>query len=470
MKRRIVTLHARRYLESRRAAAVAVFEDAVEFAVAEKGERIRKSGRLEGPTDEVSAAGRLQRAFAAIAEFQPPLVVGVMPAHHVPLRRLTPPFRDAKRLARTLDSLLEIHLPFDLDAVKTDHILVTRGNRVEGDVLSIACPADPARRTAARIAAQGEAPSILDHELVALFNYARFRGVPAGIWSVVRVGKTRCAWVFGEDDRLLGGRALLLEDPEGLPAEWERSRLAIPETRSWQATDETVRLLGDPGGLDPCARAMRETLGFLPAVMNPPAEESVAAVACGAALRGTGRGIAVDLLPTPPQARPAFRPIRQAIWATAAAALFVLLIPVVGSLGRGALAVPRLRAVNRALLETAQRAGVPSPPPAQEVYALRRALDGALRRSELYAPLDAPPVSDRLDRLVTALPRNVRIERISLAPRRVVLRAAPADPAAAPAYADALRRAFDSVSIKTLPGSGALARFEIVVGREVPAP
>jgi hypothetical protein len=464
MNERQQTVHPRPWLRASCAAAFAPSTSAVRWAVARKGRGIVAGGaiaREDGGSDDDAA---LLRSAAACAQaHRPGLFVVVVPGTQVPVRPVRPSLRDVKRLQSTLDHVLEPLLPFELAEVTTDHVITVRGSAVEDDVLSIACPRSVSEPLVAAVRSAQAPASLLDHEGVALFNLARRTWAASGTWCLFSLAEDSFGWVFGQGDRLVLCRFLRVADPGLAFREWERSVRTVPAAAEWTAAENNCRIVGSDQAMEPWQTLLRAKLGFAPPPLSSNRDLMVAGPAAGAALRGCGTGLAIDLLPTPVRQRPAVRPMIRAAWTAAALLAVISLVPIVGGGVRSAVDAARLRHIDQDLLAVCRTAGIPSPPPQQELYALDRRAEQLARDLTPCISLMAEPAASRLSDLLQAAPQGTQFERVQMTPTSTVARARLSVPGSAPAFRTALTRPGRAVETRMLPANDEISRVEITL-------
>lgn len=471
MNLRQATVHPRAWLAAGCAAGIADLGTSVQWAVARRRRGIVGCGVIRAAeTGSADQAALVRSAVAAARAHRPAVFVAVVPGTQAPVRPMAPTLRDVRRLRPTLDHLLEPRLPFDLADVATDHVITLQGAAVDGDVLSIACPRSESERILAGWTSAEAAPSLLDHEGIALFNLARSLWAATGPWCLLAVGEGRLGWVFGRDDRLAACRFVRVADPASALADWERAARTTALLSDWRATDANCRVVGPSQARDAWRAPLRDRLGFEPGPLSANEGLLEAAAAAGAALRGCGAGLGIDLMGVPIKHREAARPMMRSAWAAVALAAAVAFVPLVGRYARAAHEAARLRQVDRALLDIADAAGIPAPPPKQEVYALRRKLDRLHEELLPCVPLVASPTAQRLDELLQAAPPDMRFERIQMTPTSVVARVRAPAPGAALAFEAALARPGRAIEIQRLPAEGSASRIEVSLGERSPLP
>lgn len=148
------------------------------------------------------------RALTAAHDLHWDEVVSALPGELVTHRILTLPFRDRKRLDRTMPFELESHLPFEIDDAVVDYqVLGTDGEAAV--VLAALAPKAVVRDHLAALAAAGIDPRVVDLAPLAVLNVLRMgQADRERSTALLTLDTDRTTVALLRDGRLVGLRAL----------------------------------------------------------------------------------------------------------------------------------------------------------------------------------------------------------------------------------------------------------------------
>lgn len=368
------------------------------------------------------------RAVDSLSDTREPVAVA-LPAYAGFIRRLTAPLSSIEKARRVLPSMLDIELPFPLDAC--NYAFLHPARTADGGVsaLAVAARTEDLAALVERCRAAGFDPVIVEHEAVALWRAWNATHPLAREQArlIVYLGRDRTTLAFGDASGLLsatglrqGADALAAGGPalQRLTLWWRAAKESTGAREAhiaWcgPAADSadarralTTALFADAA---PRELSARDADTFLPRAL-------AAALVSGDAEAGNLRQGA---LAHPLAEQRAKREARTALLALAASALLL-----------GATGLAGLRLLDRArdawqdrLVEEARRiAGTDRLPRGQEALAARRALESQAAGWAAFARHRAPGADALLARAVTAAAANgIYLQSALVRPGSIVL-------------------------------------------------
>ncbi len=412
------------------------------------------------PAAEGGAWARARDALRAAGEARLALAAASLPAADAVTRPLTAPMASVRKARRVLPALLDVDLPFPLEACVVAFTGVARDRRAGG----VRATALVARREAvdARLAELREAgvePDALPHEGFCLWSRSVAEEPPdgPGLRVVAYLGTDRTAFAIGRGARFeaaLGGRAAMPASPDAVPPDpgWTalagrlarllQSRAAPPGgVRVWWCGPLAARL--DPAWRDRC---LAWPGAAAPGEHREPASFLARALAAGAA----GAAETGDLMPPgePSACLDALR--RRALARGAAAVAGAAALTVV--LQAGGVQFVRLRAAQAERRVAALAREVTGLERIPRGFEAQRAREAAARREAALAPLgrlQAPSLTVRMASWLAGARRlGISFDTLELDGQTVSLRGAAPDWGACDRLAREVERAGYGVKVQ----------------------
>lgn len=379
-----------------------------------------------------------------------PLAVAA-PAPSTVVRRLVAPFASARKAARVWASLLDMDLPFPVEAAQCDYL---PDGTEDGKACAIASAVRRADLQAflAGAAAEGAVPSCCDAEALALWDQHLAEAPPAS--------ESRAAMLVhaaADHVTVLRGRGRRLESvhvlrsvPSALPA--DRWRMRFRQLAAGMAADGPADVWWSGSGVgDACG--MRKALSGEPGLRHETHREPETFLARGLARRAVG-GEYANLLPDeclPPavagRRRARLRVLHLSVIAVS------LLVMVLNAALRIRHAAER-EYLDQQLTDTASTIVKDVPlVPGQEVLLAQRALadGGPVRETLREARLPSPRAEQALELLHGLAERGVRFSRVAWTPAGLEI----AGGAPSPRAVENLPGGWSpSVSVQPEPGGG----------------
>lgn len=241
-------------------------------------------------------------------------IVTVLPAHRAVLRNVSVPFKDPRRIRQILAGALEDHIPFEPEDIVADFLTLPSQHAGETLLLTAALSRQTIAEHLSIMQAASLEPSVIDLDVFALANAARFGMGPLGDTAVlIDLSPSRTLMTMLHHQTAVFARSMahvMPPDDTSLEAmtsrlgkQLQHTRYACEHALQQPYEPETLILSGLWGGqLEPLAAALQDATGLptrvwqcdnrafgADGVQLSHTEQASYAVAFGAACRGLRR-------------------------------------------------------------------------------------------------------------------------------------------------------------------------------------
>jgi general secretion pathway protein L len=270
------------------------------------------------PTTDAAEQAEVQcQALRELLQTQPlraDTVVTVLPAHRAVLRTLSVPFKDPRRIRQVLNGALEDHIPFEPEDIVADFLTLPSQPAGEIRLLTAALPRQIIAEHLSIMQAASLEPTVIDLDVFALANAARFGTGPQGDTAVlIDLSPSRTLMTMLYKQTAVFARSMAhVMPPDDTSVEAMTSRLGKQLQHTLYACEHALQqpyepemlVLSGPWGsqLEPLAAALQDATGLHTRVWRcgdgasrangarlSRTEQASYAVAFGAACRGLHR-------------------------------------------------------------------------------------------------------------------------------------------------------------------------------------
>lgn len=146
--------------------------------------------------------------FMELHRFSTDHVVAALPGDRLSTRQISFPFRERRKLAQAVPFAVEEDLPFDLDGVVIDWMIVG-GDRTSAEVLAIVAPRNEVSDLLERLDGSGCAPRTLEAEGLVLGNLCSIFDLP-GRRLLIDLGHRKTTLCLVVDERSVAARTVAI--------------------------------------------------------------------------------------------------------------------------------------------------------------------------------------------------------------------------------------------------------------------